>query len=264
MKMEYLKCLTQLSNITTNTGEIVEVFELADDIDTSSFDEWAKHFRQQYCPDDAFDTMVRGTGLTKEQFLIQRKFPDETDDFGPGTRSGDFGELLVSDYLEFILGYSVPRDKYKIKFNRNTSMQGTDVIAYKIQGTKYSPQDELLTFEVKTQASKGTSENRLQDAINDSKKDEPIRKGETLSALKQLYFDKNELKKVMEIERFQNKPDNPYREIYGAAAVYDAAFYSPNDIKAVNLYGLKRRLIVIKRNSLMKLIHELYKRAAQC
>ena len=261
--MEYLKYLSKLDSIITSEGEAVDVFELQDNIDAFSFDNWANHFRQQYCSDDIIDTLVEGSGLTKEVFLLKFKFPDEKNDFGPGTRSGDFGELLVSDYLEYILGYSVPRERYKNKFNRNSSTQGTDVIAYKIIGEKDSSRDELITFEVKTQASKGTSENRLQDAVNDSYKDE-IRKGETLNALKQLYIEKNRVGDALRIQRFQNKADRPYIEKYGAAAVQDAALYSENIIQSVKLNGDKRVLIVIKKNNLMKLVHELYRRAAQC
>lgn len=261
--MEYLKYLSKLNNIITSEGETVEVFELNKNIDASSFDNWANHFRQQYCSDNIIDKLVEGSGLTKEAYLLKFKFPDENEDFGPGTRSGDFGELLVSDYLEYILGYSVPRERYKNKFNRNSSTQGTDVIAFKIFGEKDSPRDELITFEVKTQACKGTSKNRLQDAVDDSYKDE-IRKGETLSALKQLYIEKNREDEALKIKRFQNKPDRPYVEKYGAAAVQDTAYYSTSVVQSVKLNGAQRILIVIKRNNLMKLVHELYRRAAQC
>ncbi|HRU95886.1 MAG TPA: SAVED domain-containing protein [Ruminococcus sp.] len=261
--MQYLDYLIPLPSITTDNGDKVDVFELKADIDEPSLEEWAAHFRQNYCSDDILEILIDGTGMTKEEYLLSHKFPDKTDGFGPGTRSGDFGELLISDYLEFVLGYTVPRERYKNKFNRSSSTQGTDVLAYKISGTSNDPNDELVTFEVKAQASGNAPQNRLQDAINDSFKD-PIRKGETLSALRQLYIEKGKSDKAQQIRRFQNKPDNPYVEKNGAAAVHDIKNYSESVLKTVDLKGGSRWLIVIKRAELMKLVHSLYERAAKC
>lgn len=260
--MKYLKYLTRQADIKTYDGEIVEVYELSDNIDADSIDEWATHFRNQYCPDDIIDMLVNGSGLSREEFLVKNKFPDATEDFGPGTRSGDFAELLVADYLQFALGYFVPRQRYKYKFNRNSSTQGTDVIALKMLSDKNSPNDEFVTFEVKAQASSGKPKNRLQNAVDDSYKD-AIRKGESLSALKHIYLDKADFKNAKLVERFQDKPDRPYVEKYGAAAVHTTNTYSEDLIKQVKIKD-KRWMIVIKKNNLMKLVHELYGRAAQC
>lgn len=260
--MKYLKYLIKQDNILTDDGEIVEVYELSDNIDPTSFDEWANHFRNQYCPDGMIDMLVSGTGLTKEEYLLQTIFPDESKDFGPATRSGDFAELLVSDYLEFILGYIVPRERYKKKYNKNNSTQGTDIIALKMLSEKHSSNDEFLTFEVKAQASGGAPKNRLQDAVNDSYKD-AIRKGESLNALKHIYLEKQDFDNAKMIERFQNKPDRPYVEKQGAAAIHTTDTFSESLIKKVKIKD-KIWMIVIKKNNLMNLIHELYRRAAQC
>lgn len=259
--MRYLNCLTKIEDIITIEGERVEVFELSSNIDDNAFNEWATHFRQNYCTDDMLELLVNGTGMTKQEYLLSQKFPDGKEGLGPGTRSGDFAELLVSDYLEFSLGYIVHRERYKNKFNRNSSTQGTDVIAFKIVSAKPSVNDEFLTFEVKAQASGKDAKNRLQDAIDDSYKD-AIRKGETLSALKQIYIEKGDWVKAFQVERFQNKPDRPYTERYGAAAVHDTTTYSETLIKKVELQGPKRWLIVIKRNNLMSLVHRLYEVAS--
>lgn len=259
--MRYLDSLVKIKDINTNEGEIVEVFELLPNIDDEAFNEWATFFRQNYCVDDILDLLIQGTGMTKQEYLLSQKFPDAKEGFGPGTRSGDFAELLVSDYLEFILGYVVHRERYKNKFNRSSSTQGTDVIGYKLYGTKPSSNDELVTFEVKAQASGIEAKNRLQDAINDSYKD-AIRKGETLSALKQIYIEKSNYEKASQVERFQNKPDRPYTEKYGAAAVHDTTTYSEELIKKVELNGSKRWMIVVTRDNLMNLVHRLYEVAS--
>lgn len=260
-KMRYLNNLTKIKDIITNEGEVVEVFELLSNIDEEVFNEWAIHFRQNYCADDMLDLLINGTSMTKQEYLLSQKFPDAKEGFGPGTRSGDFAELLISDYLEFTLGYVVYRERYKNKFNRNSSTQGTDVIGFKLNGTKPSPDDEFITFEVKAQACGNKAKNRLQDAIDDSYKD-AIRKGETLSALKQIYIEKGNYEKASQVERFQNKPDRPYTERYGAAAVHDTATYSEDLIQKVKLNGAKRWMIVIKRDNLMNLVHRLYEVAS--
>lgn len=261
--MRYLGFLKQLPDIITDNGDKIEVFELNSNIDEISLDEWANSFRQNYCNDAILDQLIDGTGMTKEEYLLSQKFPDKVDGFGPGTRSGDFGELLVSDFLEYLLGYTVPRERYKNKFNRSSSTQGTDVIAYKISGKPSDPNDELVTFEVKAQASGKAPQNRLQSAIDDSFKD-PIRKGETLSALKQLYIEKGQYDKKQQIQRFQNMPDKPYIDRYGAAAVHDITTFSETLLKSVDLKGEPRWLIVIKRDNLMKFVHSLYERASKC
>ena len=82
--------------------------------------------------------------------------------------------------------------------------------------------------------------------------------------MKQLYIEKNNFEMARQVERFQNKPDRPYKEIYGAAAVYDTSTYSEELIKSVKTNGAKRWMIVIKRDNLMDLIHRLYEVASQC
>lgn len=261
--MRYLDYLVKINELTTDDGDVVEIFELLPNMPDEVFAEWAIQFRQNYVADSLLDLLISGTGRTKQEYLLEYKFPSATDGFGPGTRSGDFAELLVSDYLEFVLGFTVPRERYTNKYNRNSSTQGTDVIAFKIQNEEPGLSDELITFEVKAKASGDTPENRLQDAINDSYKD-PIRKAETLSALKQIYIEKGNSQRVAQIERFQNKPDRPYTEKYGAAAVHSTATYSEALIKSVHLTAEKRWMIVIKKDNLMQLIHKLYEVASQC
>ena len=259
--VKYLEKLTKIKDIQTNEGETVALFELSNNIENDELTEWANHFRQNYCDDDMLDDLISGTGMTKQEYLLANKFPDKSDGFGPGTRSGDFAELLISDYLKYSLGYIIPLERYKNKFNHNSSTQGTDVIAFKIIGNTPSDNDEFVTFEVKAQASGVNAKNRLQDAVDDSLKD-AIRKGETLSALKQIYIEKRNNSAAKLIERFQNKPDRPYTEKYGAAAVHDSNTYCENLIKDVKTNSQKRWMIVIKRDNLMSLIHKIYEVAA--
>ena len=91
--MTYLDNLIKIKDITTVEGEAVEVFELSTSIDDAAFSEWAAHFRQNYCSDELLELLVRGTGMTKQQYLLTHKFPDAKGGFAPGTRSGDFAEF---------------------------------------------------------------------------------------------------------------------------------------------------------------------------
>ena len=76
--------------------------------------------------------MVEGTGLTKAEYLRQTLLPDRTQVPGPSLRSGDFGEILVADYIEYSLGYWCPRElRYQDRWNRNDSTKGCDVIGFK-------------------------------------------------------------------------------------------------------------------------------------
>ena len=80
----------------------------------------------------------------------------------------------MADYIEYIQSYYVPRIRYRSKFNRNTSPQGSDVLGFKL-GTTPSPRDEAIIFEVKgTSDPKGKKKGyeRLQEAIDHSNKDE--------------------------------------------------------------------------------------------
>lgn len=97
------------SSLTTVNGLTVPVWELSIPSDGACLASWGHHFRQHYCLDAEIDDFRAGTGLTRSEYLLNYVFPDGKEKPGPFIRSGDFGELLISDYLEFIMGYWVPR-----------------------------------------------------------------------------------------------------------------------------------------------------------
>ena len=86
--------------------------------------------------------MRAGTGKSRSQYLLDLVFPDRANAPGPGVRSGDFAELLISDYVEFILGYWVPRGKYAEKGSRDET----------ISVPKYKDEVEYLTAVLKNGA----------------------------------------------------------------------------------------------------------------
>jgi hypothetical protein len=251
--------------LNTTDGKEIEVWEFRHQDDSKLLSEWAAHFRNQYCSDKQIDSLRSGPGKSRTQYLNDLKFPDAKITPGPSIRSGDFAEILIADYLEFICNYWVPRFKHVNKTIRNESEKGSDIIGFKItQQESFSSNDEMVVFEVKATFS-DTKNNRLQDAINHSFEDE-IRKAESLNALKQIFLDRRNKKNAQRVERFQNIVDNPFVEKSGAAAVLENSVFDkiiwPTTDASLHYNRERLSLIVIKGKNMMPLVHELYRRAA--
>jgi len=250
----------------TACGRAIEIWAFDPQEDEAILSEWARYFRQHYISDDDLPMMVDGTGMDHAEYLRTIKFPDKLQTPGPSLRSGDFGEILVADYMEFILGYWSPRTlRYQDRWNRNDSTKGCDVIGFKFASDQpYHRNDELFIFESKSGMSR-TSANRLQDAIDDSVKDK-VREAMTLNALKQRMLVRGEMDQAERVKRFQNQAARPFRRINGAAAILDDAVFAETDLAASDASAHPNadhlRLIVIKGPSLMTLVHALYERAA--
>jgi hypothetical protein len=274
---EHIKWLVDNGDrLKTADGKEVEVWEFRHQEDDGVLSAWAKHLRNHYCLDAEID-FLRGK-RTRQDYLNSIKFPCKTTKLGPGIRAGDFGEILVADYLQWLLGFWVPRVRWSSKVVRDESPKGSDVIGFRFQkkdgGT--SPKDVLVAFEAKTKFS-GSGENRLQDAINASAKDH-LRIDESLNFIKQKLFERKEIEQAQLIERFQSPVDVPYKETYGAAAVisdehFDAKVIATADCAKIPKTAKSKEfvphpngdslvLMVIKGSDMMNLVHELYKRAA--
>ena len=273
---QHLKWLVDTGErLKTVDGKTVEVWELRHVKDDAVLSPWAKHFRNHYCSDSDIDALR--ASRSRKDYLEQIKFPSATSQLGPPVRAGDFGEILVADFLQWILGYSVPRVRWNCKVVRDESSKGSDVIGFRFHGTTgSSPNDVLAIFESKTKFSPSKA-NRLQDAINDSAKDH-LRIDESLNYVKQRLLEKGQQEEAAKIERFQNPVDNPYREIYGAAALFSHNQFQAADVSAADCQKIPVSpngstfkphpnrddlvLIVIKGSDMMTLAHDLYRRAA--
>jgi hypothetical protein len=247
-------------------GKDVTVLELNHQQDEEILSAWANHFRNHYCPDEEIDFLRQGTGLSRKEYLNQIKFPDATIAPGPSIRSGDFGEILVADYLQYALKYWVPRTRYGNKTVRNESTKGSDILGFQfVKAGQESPDDILAVFEAKAALTGKTSTNKLQEAVQDSAKD-VTRKAESLNALKQRLIDKNQIRAALQVERFQNSEDHPYKEISGAAALFSNACYIPTHASKTIISEHPNKsnlmLVIILGDNMMNLVHELYRRAA--
>jgi hypothetical protein len=265
---EHVKWLTDTNErLTTVDGITVEVWELFHKPDEKVLSAWAKHFRNHYCLDTQIGELVDGTEHpTRADYLLKIKFPDKKAAPGPSIRAGDFGEILVADFLEYILGYWVPRTRYIDKTVRNESTKGCDIIGFGfIEDGKTSPKDVLAIFEAKAQFSGKKPLSRLQDAIDGSQKD-LSRRAESLNAMKQRFLDTKDNKAADKVKRFQQPESNPYVELYGAAALFSADLFDNKIICAsvTHIHEKKDqlKLVVIRGKDMMQLVHELYQRAA--
>jgi len=269
---QHIQWLTDTGKtIQTTCGREAKVFCFSpDQTDDTVMSAWAKHFRNHYCDDNEIDELKEGMGLSREQYLLKVKFPvrqvtGKHEKTGPATRSGDFAELLVSDYLEFILNYWVPRTRYEFKVNPNLSENGSDSIGFKISADGNELNDELLVYEVKAALTAKKPVNKLQAAVDDSSKDS-VRIAESLNAMKQRLRLKGNADGARQVQRFQNPTDRPYVENYGAAAVITCSGYSNPEIEKTDASKHSNadnlQLIVIKGEGLMDLAHSLYERAA--
>jgi hypothetical protein len=247
-------------------GSVIEIWNLNPQDSEAVLTVWAAHFRRHYISDDDLPIMVNGTGMTNTEYLRQILLPDRTKVPGPSLRSGDFGEILVADYIEYVLGYWCPRElRYQERWNRNDSTKGCDVIGFKFAADgQVSPEDELFIFEAKA-AMTVSANNRLQDAITDSDKDR-LREAMSLNAIKQKFVTRGAMNDADRVKRFQNMADYPFRRISGAAAILDQVVFDATDLTvadaSAHYNSANIRLIVIKGPKLMALIHAIFERAA--
>ena len=264
---EHIKWLVDTGKrLKTADGKDIEVWEFQHQGDDDVLSAWAKHFRNHYCFDSEIDYWRRGYKCSRSEYLNSIKFPDYKAAPGPSIRAGDFGEVLVADFLEYLHGYWVPRTRYGDKTIRNESTKGSDIIGFKfLEDGKVSSKDKLAIFEAKTQFSGQKPTARLQNAVDGSAKD-TARKAESLNAIKQRLHGRNELDSAGKIERFQNEVDHPYTEVYGAVALFENPLFD-SDLTSLadassHPHSGDLALVVIKGDQMMALVHELYRRAA--
>lgn len=257
------------TDLKDRNGRPISIWHLEVPDDCPYLSCWAAAFRQHYRLDSELEAQIRGTGQTKAQHLRDYVFPGETKP-GPSIRSGDFTELLISDYLEVVFKAWVPREKYSIKVNPNESVKGSDVIGFRVvDAAKASSKDTLFVYEVKAQLTSKKYGSQLQQAIDDSIKDageKYMRHGKTLAAMKLRFSRAGKEDEVLRVERFQSPTDNPFNFSSGAVAVLSDKSFDPVGISTSDASGHNNKerleLLVVKGAQLMKLVHTIYNKAA--
>ena len=226
------------NKLKTACGTEVDVLELKHTNDVVVLSDWARHFRNQYCADEMIDALRGET--SRKNYLENIKFPSKTGAPGPSIRAGDFAETLLADYLEWRLGFWVPRVRWDMKPTANDSAKGCDVIGFHFAETgKVSASDALAIIESKASLS-GKNPNRLQDAVTDSAKDN-VRKAESLNYIKQRFVCDKKTDEANKVARFQSPVDQPYKEFFAAAAVFSSHGYDESSIQATNATYIKTK-----------------------
>ena len=257
---------TPRKKLTSACGKDIEVIEVTVEDNPAKLSSWAAHLREQYISMEMLPKMVEGTGKSTKDYLLELKFPSQSGGFGPATRSGDFCEILVSDYLEFLQGYLVPRTRYDNKTVKNESTKGEDILAFKTLDNTIHPEDEMIVCEVKGKLSGSAPDARLQVAVDACPEDES-RIAESLNALKQRLYLQGRDSEAKCIERFQNPSDYPYHRVLAAAAVVCTQAYCQSTLSATDTSNHKKgseinKLLTFRSSDLMTVVHAIYKRAA--
>lgn len=259
--------LKHTGHLTSPSGVKINILHLDHHADQKILSAWAKHFREQYCSLVELDSMLEGTEhATRRDFLLNEVFPSAKP-LGKAVRSGDFSETLVSDYLQFILSYWVPRTRLENKTVRDQSVQGCDVVGFKIKSDKkWDPSDSLIIFECKAHLRSTQSSNILQNAISGSANDIALKLSETLNAQKRRLQLKEKSVEAARIQRFQNRGARPYKQLSGAVAVvtssaFNTRVFTNTDVSShPNVANLT--LLVIHGTDLKDLANKLYEIAA--
>ncbi|EMS74333.1 hypothetical protein H318_14743 [Enterococcus durans IPLA 655] len=261
---KFIEYFIREENVVTNQGKDISIIKIDINNDEDVLKQWAIHLRNHYCSLEELDELREGPGLSRLEFLRDMKFPNPTLGLGSATMSGDFSEILIADYIEYILNYIVPRVRYRQKANRNTSTQGSDLIGYKVESIETnSINDELLIVEVKARNSESNPEATLQNAVDHSEKD-IVRIAESLNASYRMLKNYNEYEGMRLVRRFQNPTDRPHKRTFAAASVHSDTSFSVDLLKQVDIskHPEDVKLIAIHSPNFLTFIKEMYVRAA--
>lgn len=264
---KYINWFIEESAVTLEDGAPISCYRLDYKVDNNAYCEWALHLRQHYESDDELKESLDVTGMSAEEYLRAHVIPQKGDAFGPTARSNDFTEIMVSDLLEFMHGYTVPRCKQRNRSGKNQSEHGTDILGYKYAKSPQAPgsKDELLAVEVKA----GLSSDKydpISDAVADSHTYDEVRHALTLNFYrKRLRHINNE--QANEIARFQQKSEHDFIITYIAAAIISREKIADEVIMGIRGDNLELRsdnkVFLIHGKKLMDLAHDIFERCVK-
>lgn len=259
----YIKWLIEESSITLNDGTHIPCYRLDHTKDEGILNEWAIHLRRHYISDESLSESIMSLKMTKEDYLRDYVLPG-TKDLAAACRSGDFAEILVSDLLEFIYHYKIPRCKQQSRANKDRSTQGTDIVGYRYENPDEtaSLNDVLLAAEVKAKLSSGTY-GVLKEAAMDSQKDS-FRLATTLDYYRKqlrLYGNYEEANKIA---RFLQKSESQFQVRYLGVGVTSIGLIKNDMISEYRsgdlLLNSGHAIFLVHGEKLMALAHDLFSR----
>ncbi len=261
---KYIDWFVEESTVTLEDGIPISCYRLDYTVDDAIYCEWALHLRQHYESDAEIEESLAVTGMSVEQYLRTRVIPQKDDPFGPTSRSNDFTEIMVSDLLEFIQGYTVPRCKQRNRSGKTQSEHGTDILAYKYAKATKKPdsEDELLAVEVKA----GLSSDKydpISNAVTDSHAYDEVRHALTLNYYRKKLRNINN-EQANEIARFQQKSEHDYLITYIAAAIISRDHIADDIVLGIRGDELElrqdNRVFLVHGKKLMALAHDIFER----
>lgn len=261
--LQYIRWFVKEFDIQLSDGTLLPCYRLEHTEDEDVLNEWAIHLRRHYESDKSLADSISALGLSKSDYLRDYVLPG-TQNLAASCRSGDFSEILVSDLLEFIYHYNVPRCKQLSRANKDRSTQGTDIIGYHYANTNGIPStnDELVAAEVKGKLSSGAVDVLL-DAAIDSQKDE-FRLATTLNFYRKQLNSIGNHEEAKRIVRFLQKSEYPFQIRYlgvGVTSIYQIKNEMLSDYNKDNLMvSTGHEIFLIHGKKLMELVHNLYER----
>ena len=110
-KPQYIDWIVEETGIVIKDDIPIKCYKIDYKDDESILDDWALHIRRNYIEDTELKEDADDNAMTIEQYLHDYVIPQKGEELGATVRSADITEILISDLLEFVHQYSVPRYK---------------------------------------------------------------------------------------------------------------------------------------------------------
>ena len=262
---KYIHNIKFEKDITLDNGSVIHCYSIDNSFDEATLDDWAFHIRRNYIPDDALE-LICSFGVDRQKYLFDR-IPSisnaSLEKFKYRTITGEFAEILVMDFREFIQNEEVFRGRWETKSTPTAPIQGCDIVSFVFDSVS-SDKDQLIITESKSHLS-FTNYDVLLDAANDSNKDSE-RIGKTLAFFAELYAKENNIELCKKVTRFIRRAEQPCVERFeGSGLTVDSALSEENAKNALNDYvGSPKNLYFIYGSGLKDLAYDLYERALKC
>ncbi len=260
----YVDKFQQVSaEVKLNSGEPVVVYTISQTLTDEEKNEWAKHILHHYITDADIETGAKTNNLSKAEYI--KSFVLPSIELRKGSEvSGVFGEIVFSDFIEYVLDYVVPRYKRFNTYPGNPN-QGIDIVAYKLD-KENQDKDVVLFAEIKARLS-CQDFHQLQKAINDAEKRSDRKCAIALDSARRKLRSMGNFDEAQDIARFADSEKTCIR-IKSAGLITAAKnctsddFASHDSFMGVNISsGKKIETHVIFANDLMNLAKDLWERA---
>lgn len=249
------RCIKNPATFKLNSGEIVTVYSI-NTLNDDELNEWAKHILAHYISQQGIIEGAKANKITPEKYVEDMVLPQVSTQ--KKDVSGNFGEIVFCDFIEFVLGYTVPR--YKLFGNPpGNPTQGIDIVAYK-KDSVHSFNDVVLYSEVKAVLSKSNFP-KLQAAIDDISKRKDKDFSLALDTARRKLNSLGNKEEATEITRFQDS-ERPCKRIKAAGLITVAVSCINDAFLGINVKkGENIETHVIYANDLWNLAKDLWRRA---